>query len=628
MKRGAPIRILVVDDSEQARYITARVLRQAGYEVDEADSGADGMQKAAELPDLIVMDVKLPDANGIELSRTLKTSPATRDIPILQLSATFVQLVDKVRGLDAGADAYLTRPVESEELLATVRVLLRLSEAQERLTRAEQRQRMALQLGRAFGFEWDAVTDEVVRSEEIGTILGLTGEEVTRETGKRFFQRIHPEDRGRFLSMIKGLSPQANTYKTTYRVLRSDGTVVVLEETGRGTFNSKGVMTSLVGISQDITERKRVEDALMQSEATLRSFFDNAPMMCGIVSLPPEGDVEHVFVNPATLGFYGLDGESIAGRRASELGARPEAIELWRAKYLESARTGRPVYFEFEHGSRCLGTTVSRIPGIESAEQRFLFISEDVTGRKAFEAELERKVKERTQSLQETTDQLNDFCYSIAHDLKAPIRGQTAFSSVLMSDYADVLDETGREYVARIYESATRQATLVNDLLTHMSLGRSELPIERVGLQDAISAVLKELQSEAKERNARIQIENLGCSVYANPASLHLVLSNLLANALKFVPDERVPEVKVECETVGSDCILSVSDNGIGIEPNHFDRIWGVFQRLHTKERYPGTGIGLAIVKKAVERMGGTVGMESQPGIGSRFWVRLPRAKA
>jgi signal transduction histidine kinase len=256
-----------------------------------------------------------------------------------------------------------------------------------------------------------------------------------------------------------------------------------------------------------------------------------------------------------------------------------------------------------------------------------------------FRAELERLVADRTRELRETNEQLNAFCYSIAHDLKAPLRAQTAFASILENDYAEALGAQGCEYLRRISSAAERQSRLVQDLLSHMSISRAELPMDAVDLGTVVQQARTDIIMDAQRTGAHFEIGSLNQRVLANPSSLHLVVVNLLSNALKFVAPGTQPCIRIWSETlpankeradapVSSDSRvrLWVQDNGIGISPEHKRKVFGVFERLHTSDRYPGTGIGLAIVEKAVERMGGNVGLESEPGKGSRFWVELQPA--
>lgn len=263
----------------------------------------------------------------------------------------------------------------------------------------------------------------------------------------------------------------------------------------------------------------------------------------------------------------------------------------------------------------------------------------DITERRAFEEELEKQVEQRTRELRELNEQFNTFCYSMAHDLKAPLRAQVAFATLLEEDYGSALGAVGREYLERIAQAAQRQSRLLSDLLSHMSVVRADLPIQPTDLAAAIEFARKELAAEIEQRKAKLQIGPLQGPVLANEASLQLVLVNLLSNALKFVEQDCPPTVRVWSEPVADGSTelqgtsgaaprvrLWVEDDGIGIPPEFREKIFGVFERLHPTRGYPGTGIGLAVVKAAVDRMGGKVGVQAGVEKGSRFWIELKHA--
>jgi signal transduction histidine kinase len=239
--------------------------------------------------------------------------------------------------------------------------------------------------------------------------------------------------------------------------------------------------------------------------------------------------------------------------------------------------------------------------------------------------ELEQKVAERTASLLETAQQLETFCYSVAHDLRSPLRAQQGFAEALLQEYHSVLDENGRDYLSRISRSAKRLDVLVNDLLAYTRITRSELKFSKVELDKVILDVQAHLGETISAQEARISVGPV-MAVLAHESTLALLLTNLVSNALKFVAPGVSPLVHIWSEQRGEFVRIWVEDNGIGISPEYTTRIFGVFERLHPVKVYPGTGIGLAIVKKGVERMGGQVGVESQPGKGSRFWLELPKA--
>jgi len=236
--------------------------------------------------------------------------------------------------------------------------------------------------------------------------------------------------------------------------------------------------------------------------------------------------------------------------------------------------------------------------------------------------ELERLVAERTSALKATNQQLEAFVYSIAHDLRAPLRAMQGFSALLLEEEGAVLSEIGKSYADRINKSASFMDALLSDLLAFSRISQQHLELAPVNLKTVVETVLSRLQAEIREQNARIESPGPWPAVLAHEPTLTQVVINLVANALKFVAAGKPPLVRLRAEEGVEVVRVWVEDNGIGIAPDHQAQIFRLFMRLQG-EKYEGTGIGLAIVEKGVERMGGRVGVESDSGQGSRFWIEL-----
>jgi two-component system sensor histidine kinase/response regulator len=219
--------------------------------------------------------------------------------------------------------------------------------------------------------------------------------------------------------------------------------------------------------------------------------------------------------------------------------------------------------------------------------------------------------------------ELETFTHTMAHDLRAPLRAMAKFSEALAVDYAPRLDAAGKEYAKRIQSAATSMTQLIGDLLGYAHLNRLEVPLEEVDLTTQADQVLAELSEGIRESGASVTVERpLGVAI-ANPTTLRQALQNLVTNALKFVAPGVKPAVTLRSERREGRIRLWVEDNGIGVTPDDHEKIFDVFVRLHGPEEYPGTGMGLAIVRKAMERMNGKAGIESGPRAGSRFWLEL-----
>ncbi len=238
--------------------------------------------------------------------------------------------------------------------------------------------------------------------------------------------------------------------------------------------------------------------------------------------------------------------------------------------------------------------------------------------------DLEGKVAERTAKLQEIITDLESFSYSISHDLRAPLRSMQGFGQLLQEDFGHRLDDVGREYVRRIISAGARLDNLIQDVLTYSRVARSELKMEVVDLDKMIPAILQD-SSDLNRRDANIRVEHPLQKVIANGALMTQCISNLLDNAIKFVPKDRRPMIRLFTRAVGDKVRFCVEDNGMGVLPDQREKIFNMFERGYAESEYGGTGIGLAIVKRAVHKMGGSVGLESEPGKGSCFWIELPK---
>ncbi len=241
---------------------------------------------------------------------------------------------------------------------------------------------------------------------------------------------------------------------------------------------------------------------------------------------------------------------------------------------------------------------------------------------------LEEKVRDRTEQLRDRNEELETFAHSISHDLRAPLRAMHGFSQALVEDYGPQLDATGKDYVERVVAGARRMDSLIQDLLAYSRVSRADMNLVSVSLEEVANEAIAQVEGDVAASGGTISVEPSMPGVLGHRVALVQAVANLVANGLKFVPPGEKPMVRVHAVQTNGKTRLWIEDNGIGIDPAHHDRVFGVFERLHQSEHYPGTGIGLAIVRKSVERMGGSTGVDSMPGKGSRFWIELKSAGA
>jgi PAS domain S-box-containing protein len=244
---------------------------------------------------------------------------------------------------------------------------------------------------------------------------------------------------------------------------------------------------------------------------------------------------------------------------------------------------------------------------------------------KAYSIELEKQVADRTVVLQQTISELKAFSYSVSHDLRSPLRAMQGFSEALIEDYSDKLDEQGKNYLERIKNASLRLDRLIQDLLSYTRISRQVDPLEVIDL-DRMTRDTIQHDANLNPPSATVTIEGVLPKVMGRGPALNQVVTNLIGNAVKFMAPGTKAEVKVRAEDRGPIVRLWFEDNGIGIAPDDQEKIFDMFTQINDPSKYGGTGVGLAIVKKAMETMRGAVGVDSSRGSGSRFWVDLIKA--
>jgi len=250
---------------------------------------------------------------------------------------------------------------------------------------------------------------------------------------------------------------------------------------------------------------------------------------------------------------------------------------------------------------------------------------DDITERKTSEAmlkDLNQRLRDRAAELTRSNAELESFAYVASHDLQEPLRMVSSYVELLARRYQGQLDDDADEFIAYAVDGANRMRNLINDLLLYSRAGTRGKDLEVVDGEAVLSASLANLRLAIEESGATISHDPLP-TILADARQLGQVFQNLISNAIKFRSD-KPPEIHISAERTGDNWCFAVRDNGIGLAPEFFDRIFVIFQRLHTKEEYPGTGIGLAVSKRIVERHGGQIWLESQPGEGTTFYFTLP----
>jgi len=241
--------------------------------------------------------------------------------------------------------------------------------------------------------------------------------------------------------------------------------------------------------------------------------------------------------------------------------------------------------------------------------------------------ELEERIAARTAALNAKSRELETFAFSVAHDLKAPLRGIDGYSRLLLEDHLASLNDEGRAFLKTIQSSSGEMSQLIDDLLEYSRLERREFKSDSVDLGPLITTVVEQKKREAAETSIDFVVDVNGGSIVADPNGLTQSLRNYLDNAVKFTGKVPDPRIEVGSKELTGKFLVWVRDNGVGFDMKYHDRIFDIFQRLNPNEEYPGTGIGLAIVRKAMERMGGKAWAQSKPGHGATFYLEIPKQR-
>lgn len=380
---------------------------------------------------------------------------------------------------------------------------------------------------------------------------------------------------------------------------------------------------------QEIDERRRAERLARHAEERFRLMVEGVRDYA-IMSLDPAGKV--VSWNEGAQRLLGYNESEAIGMDAARLytsedqkAGRP-AQDLRHA--LDRGASSDERWFERKDNSKFWATSHVVVLRDEDADRLrgFAWIMRDLTDRKRMEDELERRVEARTAELAEAVHELEAFSYSVSHDLRAPLRTIRGFTELVMEEAGERLNEDERGYLDRVHRASSRLDRLIADLLAYTRVSKTKVELRTVDLHALVSDIQRE-HPEFQPPRAEVEIDAPLLPVVGNEAYLTQCITNLVGNAVKFVRDGQQPVVKIWTEKDDGAVRLYVRDNGIGIPQERLGRAFEMFERLHTAGSYEGTGVGLAIVRRAVQRMKGRVGVLSEVGKGTTFWIELPAPK-
>lgn len=633
---NSQIKVLVVDDQPSNLRFLSKLLTAQGYQVYQAICGQLALNLAiAHCPDLILLDIRMPEMNGYEVCRRLKATAETEQIPVIFLSV-LDEMNDKLQAFRVGGADYITKPFQVEEVLARIDKQVGLQKLQQQLKEQNyQLQQSQSLLASILNSSLDGVVAySAVRNSE-GNIVdfqwllinpaaekfyGLLLNEIV---GKNLLAELSQVRNNGLFDLYVSVVETGETVDREFSYEHERDTIVWLH------IVAVKLNDGLAVTFRNITDRKRAEIALRDSEERFRAIFEQAAV--GIAKTALCG--QFMRVNPGFCQIVRYAESELLQQNWQAI-THPDDIEADR-EYVSSLLSGNIQTFSLEKRLLCkdravrwANVTVSAMRDAKGTPQYLICAIEDISERKLVQELLQASLDTQTRYAQELTRsnaELEQFSYVASHDLQAPLSTIAGYAQLLEKRCHNQLDAQGNKFIRNIVNSCGRMQALIDDLLEYSRVGRSEKPFDVIDCNLVFEDACANLQLAIRQDRASVTRGDLP-RVRGDSFQLLQLFQNLIGNAIKYRSSE-APMVRVSASRQGDSWVFSVQDNGIGIAEQYHPRIFQLFQRLHSEKQYSGTGIGLAICQRIVDRHGGRLWVESEPNRGSTFYFSIPIPK-
>lgn len=476
----------------------------------------------------------------------------------------------------------------------------------------------AQRIAKIGSWEWNFKTNRLKWSQEQYRIFGQTRGDFDL-TYKGYLDHFTVSEQKRIMDLVKGSVETRSEFVIEHDIRRKDGTSITVMERGNIIFDTNNDPVGMFGTTQDISERKDYEEQLLRAELKYRSIIDNSAD--GIYQSTPDG--KFIMVNPSMAAIFGYASPKEMIDEVQDIGSQIYANSVDRMNMSEIiVRNDHIENYELQVNKKdrttiWVSANIRVLRGGDGTIQFYEGILEDISERKKAEEEILQLNKS-----------LEQFANITAHDLQEPIRMVSGFLGLLEKKYASALDDQGRSYIFRAKDGADRMSVLIRDLLEFSRSGNKAAKKEAVNLAAVIDLVQKDMSIVIQDTSAGLCVPEQMPVVEGTHSALYRLFLNLVSNGIKFRKKDAVPQVSILLDEQTDCWEFTVQDNGIGVPEKDQPKLFQAFQRLHRKEEYPGTGLGLVTCKKIVETHGGKIWMTSEFGKGTAFHFTLPKLRA
>ncbi len=634
-------KILIVDDKEENLFALEKVFNEIDAELIQATSGNDALVAVLNHDFAVaILDVQMPEMDGYELAELIRRNEPTKDLPIIFISAVHTDDFHIFKGYETGAVDFLTKPVDPGILLGKIGIFLQLARQKREIEKhrdnleelVKQRTFELHKSEREYRKLYESTQDGICITSWEGEFLFVnpayvrmlgyeSEEELVGKTAADIY--ANPEQRER---VLEELTQKGHFQNLEVEIKRKDGSTIHTLSSVTIQKDDSGNIIQAEAFVRDITARKRSEEALHQYKHIVSSSTDNLALL--------DRQFVYLTANRAYRDAFGLTPEQLIGKTVAEVFGEEFFNAIIKPK-ADRCLLGEEVnyqdWFDFPRHGR-LYMSITYYPYLNDAGEvaGFVVSGRNITKRKESEEkirrlneDLEDRVRQRTTELEASNKELESFAYSVSHDLRAPLRGIDGFSKALLEDCSDKLCEDGKDHLNRVRSGVQRMDRLIEDMLQLSRLTRSKMRYEDIDL----SAISNDIVCEFRDRDPEHHVDSSiapDLVIRGDRSLLDATLKNLLDNAWKFTGKSDGARIEFGSEKKNGETAYFVRDNGAGFDMAYADKLFGTFQRLHGMDEFPGTGIGLSIVQRAVHRHGGRVWAEGEVDKGATFFFTIP----